>query len=142
MDVENNPGPKDDYFRIMHWNPNSISTLNFFRISLIQAYNAIHDFHLISISESALTKDITNEQIELPGYVPLRNYLEGTDRHGGVLIWHKIGLAVKNRTDILDHSNTLVLELSISRKRSFYILAYRKFNQTNDEINNFIEKLD
>ena len=142
MDVEKNPGPKDDFLKIMHWNPNSLSTLDFFRISLIQAYNAVHNFHIISISESALTSDITNDQIDLPGYTPLRNDLEGSNTHGGVLIWHKIGLAVKNRADIFDHSNTLVLELSISRKRIFYILCYRKFNQTNDEMNSFFEKLD
>ena len=142
MDVEKNPGPKDDFLKIMYWNPNSLSTLDFFRISLIQAYNAVHNFHIISISESALTRDITNDQIDLPGYTPLRKDLEGSNTHGGVLIWHKIGLAVKNRADIFDHSNTLVLELSISRKKIFYILCYRKFNQTNDEMNNFFEKFD
>ena len=135
MDVEKNPGPKDNFLKIMHWNPNSLSTMDFFRISLIEAYNTIHNFHIISISESALTRNITNDQIDLPGYTPLRNYLERSNTHRGVLIWHKIGLAVKNRADIFDHSNTLVLELSISRKKIFYILCYRKFNQTNDEMN-------
>ena len=101
----------------MHWNPNSIVAHNFHRISLIRAYNSINDFHIISISESALNKDIPNDSIDIPGYVPIRNDLSDNSTHWGVLIWHKIDLAVNNRTDIFYRSNTLVLELSISRRK-------------------------
>ena len=99
MDVETNPGFNDDNFRCMHCNLNSI-VADLSRISLIRAYNAINDFHIISITESALKKDISDDTIDIPGYIPIRNDLPGDDTHGGVLIWHKIGLAVKNRTDI------------------------------------------
>ena len=118
-DVELNPGPiSDDHFKFMHWNPNSIVAHNFHRVSLIQAYNAIHDFHIISITESALNSKISNESIDIPGYIPIRNDLPENDSHGGVLIWHKIDLPVKIRTDIQNYSNTLVLEFSISRKKN------------------------
>ena len=58
-DVEMNPGETDDNnFRLMHWNPNTIVTDDFSRVSLIQAYNAIYDFHIISITESALKENM------------------------------------------------------------------------------------
>ena len=53
-DIEENPGPKTEHFRFFHWNVNSLPAHNFSRLSLIQAYNALHDFHIMAISESAL----------------------------------------------------------------------------------------
>ena len=51
-------------------------------------------------------------------------------------------MAVKNRLDLTNHPNSLVLELSIARKKVFFILVYRKFGQTLMEFNNFIEKFE
>ena len=82
--VESNPGPDtDDNFRIMHWNPNSIATENLSRVALIHAHNVVHDFHLIAITESALRQEVSNDDIEIPGYVPVRNDLPPGDRNGG-----------------------------------------------------------
>ena len=101
----------------MHWNVNSIPAHDFSRISLLVAYNSIHDFQLIAITETALKNNIPNDKIDIPGYSPIRCDLPGNDTHGGVLIYHKLDLSVKNRADLCSISNTIVLELSISRKK-------------------------
>ena len=144
VDVSVNPGPtpSETNFRIMHWNANSLPAHNFNRISLIEAYNAIHNFHLISITETALTNSITDDKIEIQGYTPIRNNLPKNDTHGGVMIYHRADLAAKNRTDLQNHSNTLVMELSIARKKIFFVLVYRKYGQSPDEFKIFIEKFD
>ena len=126
----------------MHWNPNSIATENFSRVAVIQAHNAIHDCHIISITESALRENMSDESIDIPGYVPVRNDLPPDDRNGGVLIWHKADLAVINRPDIFDHINTIVLQISVAGKKIFYILVYRRFGQSVDEFDNFCIKFD
>jgi hypothetical protein len=141
-DVEQNPGETDDNLKIMHWNPNSIATENFSKVAVIQAHNAIHDCHIISITESALRENVSDESIDIPGYVPVRNDLPPDDRNGGVLIWHKADLAVINRPDIFDHINTIVLQISVAGKKIFYILVYRRFGQSVDEFDNFCTKFD
>ena len=51
-------------------------------------------------------------------------------------------MAVKHRLDIQNYKNTLVLEFSISRKKVFFVLVYRKFGQSDDEFKIFCENLN
>ena len=50
-DIELNPGPKKRSscynFSVCHWNLNSITTHNFAKIDLLQAYNTIHQYDMI-----------------------------------------------------------------------------------------------
>ena len=138
-DIESNPGPPNDYFKFMHWNANSLPAHNFARIALIETYNSIHQFNLIAITETALKNEIPNEKIDIPGFTPIRCDLPNDDSHGGVMIYHKTDMAVKNRSDLTNHSNSIVLELSIARKKVFFIVAYRKRASLMD-FNNFVEK--
>ena len=113
-DIHLNPGPFDDgFFKFCHWNCNSLKAHNFSRIASIQAYNANHNFNLIAISETALTDEISDDEIDIPGYQCLRNDLPPQDTHGGVLIYHKTELPVKRRLELESFSNLLVLELLI-----------------------------
>ena len=63
-DVELNPGPKNRNscydFSICHWNFNSITAHNFVKVNLLQAYNAIHDFDTICLSESYLDSTVSS----------------------------------------------------------------------------------
>jgi len=139
VDIHSNPGPfEDGFFKFCHWNCNSLKAHNFARISSIQAYNSNHNFNLIAISETALTDDISDEKVDIPGYDCLRNDLPPQDTHGGVLIYHRIDLPVKRRLDLETFSNLLVIELSISKKKVFFVLVYRKFGQTSDEFENYV----
>ena len=115
-DIHPLPGPTTPYFKFMHWNANSLPAHDFIRVPLIQAYNSIHNFHLIAITETALKNDVPNDKIDIPGYTPIRCDLTGNDTHGGVMIYHKNDISVKNRPDLCLTSYTIVLELSISKK--------------------------
>ena len=64
-DVELNPGPKNrnsSYnFSTCHWNLNRITAHNFSKVNLLQAYNAIHDFDMICLSESYLDSTVSSD---------------------------------------------------------------------------------
>ena len=49
---------------------------------------------------------------------------------------------MKHRTDLQSHTNLIVLELSVARKKVFFVLVYRKFGQTPSEFETFTQKLD
>jgi len=115
---------------------------NFARIGLIQSYNAIHNFNLIAITETALTTDVPNEKLEIPGYNILRNDLPTQDTHGGVMIYHKIDLPTKRRTDLEGYPNIIVAELSISRKKVFFVLIYRKYGQSSEDFTTYSQNLN
>ena len=117
LDIETNPGYTDGLFRFCCWNTNSLILHQFQRVASLQAYITLNDLHLICVTESALKFFFSNDQIEISGYIPIRNDLTDNDSHGGVLIYRKADLAVKHRLDIQNYKNTLVLELSISRKK-------------------------
>ena len=56
-DIELNLGPKLSScksFSICQWNLNSITSYNFIRASLLTAYNSIHKFDIIYLSETHL----------------------------------------------------------------------------------------
>ena len=49
-----NPGPsmRDQSLSLCHWNLNGIAANNYINISLLEAYNAVHNFDIICISET------------------------------------------------------------------------------------------
>lgn len=144
VDVSINPGPSfaDSFFKFCHWNCNSISAHNFSRVGLIQAYNALHNFNIIAITETALTPDVPDEKLNIPGYNVLRNDLPPQDSHGGVMIYYKNDLPIKRRLDLEGHPNILVAELSISKKKVFFVLVYRKYGQSSDDFSIYIQNLN
>ena len=59
-DIETNPGPtpsSGQYFSICHWNLNSITAHNFAKLSLLTAYNLVHSFDIICLSETYLNSE-------------------------------------------------------------------------------------
>ena len=139
-DIETNPGPPS-LFRFMHWNCNSIPAHEFERIPILEAYAAQENLNLIAITESALKDSMLDEKIEINGYSILRNNLPINDRCGGVVLYYKNDISVKNRVD-LSIPNTIVAEISILRKKIFFIVSYRKPSQTQIEFTQYCEQLD
>ena len=68
-DVELNPGPKNRNscynFSICHWNLNGITANNFAKVNVLQAYNSIHYFYLICLSESYLDSSVSSDNDNL-----------------------------------------------------------------------------
>ena len=73
-DVELNPGPKKNSskrnFSIALWNLNSIAVQNFVKLSQLEAYNTLHSYDLICLSETWLnsTTSIDSNDLSLKGY--------------------------------------------------------------------------
>ena len=66
--IELNPGPKRDInqcFSVCHWNLNSVASHNFSKIQLSIAYNCIHKFDIICLSESYLNSEILSSDRNL-----------------------------------------------------------------------------
>ena len=99
-DIELKPGPKPNSsksFSICHWNLNSITSHNFIKVSLLTAYNSIHKFDIICLSEMYLnSKTLSNdENLNVPGYNLIRtDHLSNTNR-GGVCIYFKESLLLR-----------------------------------------------
>ena len=72
--VELNPGPKKDSskinFLIAHWNLNNIAAQNLVTVSQLEAYNKLHGYDLICLSETWLdsTNSIDSNDLSLKGF--------------------------------------------------------------------------
>ena len=65
-DVETNPGPESLDFCC--WNLNSITTYDFLRVSLIEAYNSVCNYDLIGIVETHIDSTVDEDRLSLDGY--------------------------------------------------------------------------
>ena len=88
-DIETNPGPENCNKNISfcHWNINGIAANNFVKISLLEAYNTLHDFDLICITETLLDSDYTNDdsRLNIQGYNMIRSDHPSDTKRGGRL---------------------------------------------------------
>ena len=99
-DIEPNPGPKPSSsknFSICHWNLNSIASHNFLKVKLLTAYNLLHNFDIICISESYLNSEnfSCDDNLNITGYNMIRADHHSGNRRGGVCIYYKESLPIK-----------------------------------------------
>lgn len=143
-DIETNPGPHtDNCLKFFHWNLNSICARDNIKISLIEAYNSIHRFDVIAISESMLNSSISNEDIFIEGFSKeiYRNDHPSNTRKGGVCLYFREGLPIKRRTDLELMQEMIVTEIRIARKKIFFIAVYRSPSQNSEQFEHFIASL-
>ena len=77
------------FLSFCNWNLNTLSKDNFYRIKLLQAHNANHNYDIISLCETSLNDAIEVPENILPGYkFHSCNHPDG-DRNGGVGIFYK-----------------------------------------------------
>ena len=93
-DIEINPGPKSssrECFSICHWNLNSISAQSYTKVSLLTAYNLIHNFDIICVSETFLYSETApnDPNLEIPGYNMYRTDHPSNRKSRGVCIFYK-----------------------------------------------------
>ena len=96
------------------------------------AYNTVHDFDVICISETFLDSDYSSDdqRLNLQGYVMIRSDHPSDTKRGGVCMYYKEHLAF-----------TREKRYHISRcnnKKGFVTCLYRSPTQTEDETNIFI----
>ena len=62
-DVETNAGPKKShsYLSCCHWNVNSLIAHNMLKVSLLEAYNTVHKYDFICISETYFDSSVESD---------------------------------------------------------------------------------
>ena len=145
-DIEKNPGPKTkscQSFSICHWNLNSISAHNFSKLSLLQAYNAVHKYDIICLSETYLNSSIPydDDNLEIPGYNLIRADHPFENKRGGVCIYYKNTLPLKV-LDIHILQECINFEIKIENKLCNFIVLYRSPSQSQDTFESFIDNLE
>ena len=99
-DIELNPGPKRDInqcFSVCHWNLNSVASHNFSKIQSLIAYNCIHNFDIICLSESYLNCEIlsSDSNLQIPCYDFARMDHPSYTKLGCVCLYYKCSLLLK-----------------------------------------------
>ena len=139
-DVETNPGDiTNGFFTFCNWNLNSLAKDDFHRIRLIEAHNSLFNYDIISLCETSLNDSITLPDVMLEDYsfISCNNPLNV--KHGGVGLFYKNTLPVKQRLD-LSFDETIVLELMFGRKKIFFTVLYRSpaYNVGSIQFDNFL----
>ena len=74
-DIESNPGPKSkNGLSICHYNLNSLAAHNFSKLSSLEAFNAVHNFDILCLSETYLDTSfsLNDPALALKGYQLVR----------------------------------------------------------------------
>ena len=119
-DIEANPGPNKKYksFTCCHWNINSLAANNMLKLSSIAAYNSIHKYDFICISETYLDSSVQSDDrdISINGYNLIRADLPSNNKRGGVCIYYRESLAVQLvKTNYLNQC--LLCEISFNNEK-------------------------
>ena len=149
LDVHPNPGPvqhnnfSGGFLSFCNWNLNTLSKDNFYRITLLQAHNANHNYDIISLCETSLNDAIEVPVNILPGYKFHSCNHPDSDRNGGVGIFYKETLPLKIRHD-LSFGECIVSELVFGHKKIFFTVLYRNpASEANSaEFKSFLENFE
>ena len=139
-----NLGPLSTSFKFCHWNLNSILANNSIKLSLIEAYDSIHKFDLVALSETYLNSSVNNEDISLGGFSRdiFRNDHPTNAKRGGVCLYYKENVSIKHRTDLQILDECVVAEITSQRKKVFFVVLYWSPNQTVQQFNDFLDGVE
>ena len=126
------------------WNLDSLPTVDFARIPLVESFQITYDVDIFGVCESMLTENISNEDILTNGFSPdpFRSDKDPDTRNGGVCMYFKEYLPIKERRDLEILPETIVVEIKLERKKVFIVLSYRHPNTSNDELVEYISLLE
>ena len=132
--VEPNPGPNTSMkcnLSFAVWNLDSLPARDFARIPLIEALQSIYDFDMFGVCESMLNGNISNEDIVVSGFSPdpFRSDKGPIARNGGVCLYFKESLPIKERCDLEILPETIVAKIKLNRKKVVIVLSYRHPNR-------------
>ena len=144
-DVETNPGPNKKYkpFTCCHWNVNSLTAHNMVKLSSIAAYNTIHKYDFICISETYLDSSVPTDDRDtlINDYNLIHADHPSNNKRGVVCIYYQESLAVQLvETNYL--RECLLCEVSINNKKGYVAVLYRSPSQNSLEFDNFILKFE
>ena len=141
-DIEPNPGPKSnccENVSVCQWNLKSISTHDFSKVSLLNAYTSLYSFDIMCLSETYLDSSILSHDpsLEVQGYDLIRANHPSNVKKGRVCIYFKNHLPLK-LTNINFLHECLTIELNIKNKLCVLIALYRSSSQSHNEFSSFV----
>ena len=115
-------------------NLNSIAVHNLSKIQSLIAYNCVHQFHIICLSETYLNSDISsdNENLDIPGYRLIRSDHPSNNKRGGVCVYFISSLPIQMLSISMLHE-CISLEIRIDDKLCNLICLYRCPSQNMEE---------
>ena len=139
--IELNPGPK--YFSIYHWNLNSLTAHNYLKFSQLQAFNLVHNFDILCISETHLDSSVSKDNNALPteGYSIIRADHPSNTKRGGVCIYYNDKISVRQISNII-LPECLTCKIVIGKKKGHVITLYRSRSQNQGEFEHFLLSLE
>ena len=110
---------------------------------LTEAYNSIFHCDLFAVSEFLLNESIENNDLFIEGFSKeiFRNDHPSGNKVGGVCLFFKQNIPIKRRQDLELIQETIDTEISLGRKKIFFVVVYRSPNQSSEEFNIFQESL-
>ena len=144
-DIHSNPGSVKNVKNLSfcHWNLNSINARDGNKISLIEAYSLVMHFDLLAVSETFLDTSVEEEKLFIQSFskeIWRSDHLRDTNQ-GGVCLYFKEDLLITRRTDLEIMDETIVAEISIKRKKFFFVVTYRSPSQKAEHFHLFLDKL-
>ena len=144
--IKTNPGPvssSGECFSNCYWNLNSVTAHNYTKLSLVTAYNLVHSFDIICLSETYLNSETppNNTHLESPGYNSFRSDHPSNNNRGSACIYYKstVPLRILNISNLDEFIN---FEVSIANKICRFIQLYRSPSQKQDEFQEFKSNLE
>ena len=143
VDIHPNSGQFDNSLKFCHWNLNGVCARDKIKIPLLKAYNSIFNYDLIAFSETNLNETVKNEDIIIDGLSTeiFRSDQPSGDKQGGVCVYFKENLPIKRRKDFEILLETVICEISLGRKKVFFVALYRSPNQSNEDFEEVYHKL-
>ena len=146
-DTEVNPGPKKkaavEHFSCCHWNVNSLAAHDCKKVSLLEAYNAIHHYNLMCVSETYLDSSISNDEkdISIKGYSLVRAGHPSNTKRGGFCIYYKESLGVPI-IDIPNLTESILCQITINNKTGHVLVVYSSPSKSSYDFETFLSSFD
>ena len=143
-DIELNPGPKklkNKSLSVFHWSLNSLTAHNFSRLTKLKAYISMYKYDFICLSETFLDSETSDEVLEIEGYTLKRADHPDNNKRGGVCIYYKKSLPVKE-ISLPFLKEALLLEMTDNNKKIFVSVIYRTPSQSKFEFNSFLSSFE
>ena len=139
--IELNPGPK--YFSICHWNLKSLTAHNHLKVSQLQAFNLVHKFDILCISETHLDSSVSKDDkaFSIEGYSVIRADHPSNTKRGGVCIYYNDKISVRQMSNI-SLPECLACEIVIGKKKGYVITLYRSPSQNQGDFQHFLLSLE
>ena len=141
-DIETNPGPVNGLLSFCTWNLNSISTHDFIRVSLLEAYNTVYSYDLIGIVETHLNGNIDIDKLNLNGNYFINSNHPQNRKRGGVGLYIKESFPCRRRSDLEILPECIVSEFHINRRKYFFVALYRSLSQSQAQFQDFINNFE